>query len=661
MQVRALVCCLLVAIAGFGCSADAASHSGTAPGGGAASTAGTTQTNGGTTGGSFGNGNGNGNAGVSGMLQNMPGVDGGMGTLPGSVTPISIDACGAMNPAGISTMQVQTLMAGSGNPGAIKVLYPYEGTVFPRGMISPMLMWDGGGDFVYVHIKSKAFEYKGCLKPSMPGQIQIPQDVWDQAAARTYGPTDPYLFEVSTLTGSAATGPATFHIMIAQATIKGSIYYNSYSSKLPGVTIGGNVLRIPAGKPAEAFESRECNGCHSVSADGSRLLTQRGIGGGAGSAVLMSGGGPNPAIVADGTRGSFGAPYPDGSKYISNSGAVNVARSNITSSPADSILIDTNNGMTIPSMGIPANAIMPMFSPSGAFFAFAVPDSTNMKSGGISVMAFDNKTNAATGRRDLYKESDAAKMPAWPFFLPDDKGIVFLHTDSADFSGGAAGILGGGAGSIFALAGSAGTPFGELQLLDITSGKSTVLAQAMGYKTPADAASGTTYLPFGAEDLHHNYYPTVSPVAAGGFFWVFFDSYRHYGNMGLQRQLWGVAVDIAANGDYTVDRSHPPFYLQGQEFGTGNHRAFAALDPCKKQGDSCTSGIDCCGGFCYVPTPTSSEFKVEQKGTCDMPKVPTCSKTDEHCVTAADCCSPKDASQPKNSCIGGYCAVVVVQ
>ena len=98
-----------------------------------------------------------------------------------------------------------------------------------------------------------------------------------------------------------------------------------------------------------------------------------------------------------------------------------------------------------------------------------------------------------------------------------------------------------------------------------------------------------------------NYFPTVSPVAAGGYFWLFFDSVRHYGNLGVQRQLWGAAIDIAADGSYAVDRSHPAFYLPGQELGTGNHRAFAALDPCKKDGDSCTSGIDCCGGFCFVP------------------------------------------------------------
>ncbi len=68
----------------------------------------------------------------------------------------------------------------------------------------------------------------------------------------------------------------------------------------------------------------------------------------------------------------------------------------------------------------------------------------------------------------------------------------------------------------------------------------------------------------------HNYFPTVSPVAAGGYFWLFFDSMRNVGNLGLQRQLWGVAIDVLPPdefaGSYADDRSHPAFYLLGQEF-----------------------------------------------------------------------------------------------
>jgi hypothetical protein len=186
-----------------------------------------------------------------------------------------------------------------------------------------------------------------------------------------------------------------------------------------------------------------------------------------------------------------------------------------------------------------------------------------------------------------------------------------------------------------------------LFILDPATGKATILAQAMGFRTEQDAIAGQTYLPYGAEELHHNFYPTVSPVAAGGYFWVFFDSYRHYGNThasGLVRQLWGAAVDISPNGTYSGDASHPAFYLTGQEDVLGNHRAFAALDPCHKDGDACATGIDCCGGFCT-------------NGSCGVPPPPPmgprCAGTDESCANGVACCNAADR------CIGGFCSVIL--
>jgi hypothetical protein len=46
--------------------------------------------------------------------------------------PISIDDCGASNPAGLSATNAQKLRAAAA-PGMLKLLYPYDGTVFPGG------------------------------------------------------------------------------------------------------------------------------------------------------------------------------------------------------------------------------------------------------------------------------------------------------------------------------------------------------------------------------------------------------------------------------------------------------------------------------------------------------------------------------------------------
>ncbi len=562
-----------------------------------------------------------------------------------STEPISIDECGATNPAGLDDADRQKLMA-AGTGAAPKLLYPYAGTVFPRGMIAPLLMWaDMPADAVYVHIQSKAFEYKGCLQPTAPGQLQLPQEVWTQGANRTYGKNDPYTLEFALISGGVVSGKATLDFKIAQATVKGSIFYNSYSSRLPGAS-GGNVLRIPAGGQAEIFISGACNGCHSVSADGSRLLAQINLLSNGSAFQLNANSGPNPPGQTNaGPRGSYGALYPDGTKYLSTSVQMEVARANLSQGiggTPDATLFDTMTGMPVPNTGIPTGALMPMFSPDGSRLAFN--DFAIEMGHGLALMNYDMKTDTATAYEMLVKEADPMR-PGWPFVLPDNGGVIYAKTDSPDFSGMGAGLLG-------ALIPG---PFSELQIVDIASGKVSVLAKAMGFATEQDAAARNTYLPFGAEELAHNYFPTVSPVAAGGYFWVFFDAVRHYGNQGLQRQLWGAAVDISADGTYTSDPSHPAFYLPGQEFGTGNHRAFAALDPCKRDGDTCATGIDCCGGFCKIPDGTNNEFG-QAVGMCSS-DMPMCAKRDERCVTDTDCCAPT-GNEPQNVCIAGFCAFV---
>jgi hypothetical protein len=204
----------------------------------------------------------------------------------------------------------------------------------------------------------------------------------------------------------------------------------------------------------------------------------------------------------------------------------------------------------------------------------------------------------------------------------------FARGTNSQFSGAGAGVMAGAPGQ---------APASDLYIVDIATSTATLLARAMGMATPQDTGG---YVPFGAEDLHKHYYPTVSPVAAGGFYWVFFDSIRHYGNQGLVRQLWGSALSIAADRSYVGDPSHPAFYVTGQDLATGNHRAFTALDPCRQDGESCETGIDCCSGFCT-------------NGICGVPEQPRCSNTNEACETTADCCNPADL------CLGGFCGQIV--
>jgi hypothetical protein len=587
------------------------------------------------------------------------------------IEPITLDQCGASNPAGLNEAQVRTLKAG-GNAGGMRVLYPYDGTVFPRGLSAPMVMWDGGGsDAVYLHLKAGRFEYHGCLRPNAKGQLNIPQDVWDSAGRQTAGKSDPLSVELTTLNGQTAGGPLKLSWVIAQATIKGSIYYNSYNSQLGqaqagglgalggggfgalggggigGIGGGGNngsILRIRPGKMAEAFAKQgSCTGCHSVSANGERMIIMDVANGGGvfgGIGGLLGGGGaaqdgqtyaltpdtmPNPAPARAAAASSFTGLTPDGKLYVSSSAALGVGP---RGAGGQSALYETDTGTVVSGSGVPTGAMMPTFSSDGKLLAFS-----DGAQGGkaIVVMDFDLKSRKASNARKAVSHSS---LLGWPFILPDNRGVLFSVTNQADFSGAGIGVNGPV---------QKGAP-SDLAIVDLTSGKLIWLARAMGFQNQADLDAGKSYLPFGAEDLHQHYFPTVSPVSAGGYFWIFFDTVRHYGNLGLHRQLWGAAISVPAvtelsTGNYESDPSFPAFYLPGQELPVANHRAFTALDPCRADGASCETGVDCCTGFCT-------------NGKCGR-VVERCSQTGEACKTKSDCCKPTD------QCVSGFCDLVL--
>jgi hypothetical protein len=398
-------------------------------------------------------------------------------------------------------------------------------------------------------------------------------------------------------------------------------------------------LRIKPGKPAEFFaRSGTCTGCHTVSANGERMIAKEFASVNDGSTyTLTPDTAPNPAPSRAAVSSAFTGLSPDGSVYINNA-VQNGIGPNIMGGPvggllpATATLRETDTGTEITGSGIPPSASMGTFSPDATLIA--LNDLALANGGGISLMDYDAKARKASNARLLYKGGQG--LSGWPFVLPDNGAVIFTTTDARDFSGGGVGINGLAVG-----------PRSDLMIVDATTGKATILARAMGFATPEDAAANKTYLPFGAEELHQHYYPTVSPIAAGGYFWVFFDSVRHYGNLGIHRQLWGAAIAIqhdqgefhADDGLYGMDPSAPAFYLPGQELETANHRAFTALDPCRADGASCESGVDCCSGFCT-------------DGVCGPPS--GCSETNEACAKDADCCNPDDR------CIAGFCGQILL-
>jgi WD40-like Beta Propeller Repeat len=267
-----------------------------------------------------------------------------------------------------------------------------------------------------------------------------------------------------------------------------------------------------------------------------------------------------------------------------------------------------------------------MFSTDGKQIVYNDFPSSGDASGGhkLTVMDFNASTKTFSNARTLF--TDANKYPGWPFFTPDGKQVIFSLGVAPNFASEPSPPQFN--------AGSA-----QLYVVDVASKTAHRLDETSGY------SGSTEYLPFPGRDENLDFFPTVNPLSAGGYFWVYFTSRRQYGNMVqngsvpgkddvASKSIWVSAIDI--NPTPGSDPSHPAFYLPGQELGSGNIRAFSVLAPCKGDGSGCESGIDCCGGSCT-------------SGKCGAPAA--CADENSKCSATIPCCISGD------ECIGGYCGV----
>lgn len=233
--------------------------------------------------------------------------------------------------------------------------------------------------------------------------------------------------------------------------------------------------------------------------------------------------------------------------------------------------------------------------------------------------------------------------PAWPFFTPDGKAVVYALVSEPDYSS--------------AFPGRDQPSFSELWYVDLELNQTIRMDNANRGLAEIDAQS--------------NYFPTVMPVAVGGYFWVFWTSMRAYGNQlqgrepgapviaaaeAIKKRIWASAIKpripLVENDDPTlVDPSSPGFYLDGQS-ESGNVRAFAALNPCLADGATCSNGLDCCCGYCLQQDGAAT-------GTCSC-EPPMCSKINEKCETDSDCCPPESPDEPVLSCLGGFCNFIML-
>lgn len=589
----------------------------------------------------------------------------------------------------------------------LELLYPYDGTVFPRGMLAPLVMWRwdvGDADAVRLELAtlSGSFQWTGTFgRPEILATAgrpfirhPIPQSVWERATRSAGesledGSSDTLHLSVTLAADGATYGPLSLTFVIAPGRLTGTVYYNSYGTGLaenyqdtregqPN-DFGAAVLAIRSGETAptlvSGFDSSDhagCRACHTVSAHGSHLLVQ---GGGNDRRSWWRDLNEDDEAYLTGQDSIFAwaGLFPDGSLALTN--AVNASKHNETVDPDNhpfSQLWDmtTSPPSVVTDAGLPAGlkAALPAFSPDGTRVSFAylggtgagVPDDLPTDGSQLAVMDFDASTRTfsnfrvvATGNANEDAEY-RAHGAGWPSFLPNGDSLVFQNEVR-------------GAKSNESYIGTRDEARGELWLASATSGAPVRLDYLNGRRS-----DGTSYLPIGPnkhgigdgsyDDTTLSYEPTVAPVVTGGYAWVVFTSRRMYGNVAVgdpwrsdpRNYDWKSYDNVTTKKLWVAalrldagpgeDPSFPAFYLPAQELIAGNARGFWVLDPCRADGEGCDSGDQCCGGYCQPSGPEGALICSATTTTV------SCSREQERCTTAADCCNG-DAM-----CTNGFCA-----
>lgn len=605
----------------------------------------------------------------NGVLESDAGADGGAGGYGG---------VGGEGPGGsVGNGTVATLRGPVITDPGLTALYPYDRTVWPRGILAPLMQWQPGaqGDYdaVYIKMSEASFEYDGFFaKTATPfTHHPIPQAAWKQLLASNAG--EDVTVTLVFAKGEIAYGPLVEKWKIASAPLKGIVYYNSYGTHLAknfGGAVGGDhqfgaaTLGIKAGGTEPTLvagssgDQTKCRVCHSVAANGSVLITQRNLGEQKKFSVYDLKTGEETLISPEGASATFAWPaiYPDGSMFVGDSSSAAGSTSTPnglfampTAANPNAVAIDTNWPTGF-------RAAYPSFSPDGKKLAFTMfAGATGADTRTLGTMTFDKTSKLFGALTSVHLPSTGTAL--FPSFLPTNDGLVFereTRYNGRDY---------GGTRSDADVAppnpqADRGTR-AELWWLDL---KSTP-PRAFPLDNLNGKTGGSSYLPVGPnahdDDTTLNYEPTVNPVPSGGYAWVVFTSRRLYGNIATinpfysdpryhdltveptPKKLWVAAIDL--NAPAGTDPSHPAFYLPAQELLAGNSRGYWVVDPCHADGTACETGDECCGGFCRAGASGAL--------VCTA-TVPSCAQEFEKCSGNDDCCNA-----PAIRCINNRCAV----
>jgi hypothetical protein len=497
------------------------------------------------------------------------------------------------------------------------IVYPYDGSVFARGIHAPDVQFAAGAlpaEKIYLHVVGPGVDYEGYFDDGQT--LAMAQESWDAIGISSTGRT--LSVAISKIAGGEKYGPLKQSWRVAKGSLHGSIYYNTYDSPLsidPSTKEkNGAIMRIK-GKSAEPeVVLGKCTVCHSVSADGSTAAAANYQLAPGGTFDLTGGGATN--LWNEPRKAAFAAIYPLGGEVIvTNAAPVAEGAPNemtLKGGPWTSEL-RKRDGTPVGGSGIEGMyAQTPSFSLDGKMLVFVDRSPKPPYTSKLALMQYDAAARKLSGY-DVLATPPAGRHFSWPVFTPDGKYVVYQDGTGDDLST---------------------IPFnqGKLYAIDVATRQVTYLAKLNG-----DGA-----LPAGARDENLNFEPVFAPIASGGYYWLLFTSRRTYGNKltadsSKTKRLWIAAFDVDAHDG--VDPSHPAFYVPGQELDSANSRGFWAQDPCKKVGTSCEYGDECCDGFC---NPKGDKYECANTSN-------VCSAEFDACKKSTDCCGTLQ-------CIAGKCS-----